>query len=542
MANKAKKTQTAQKSNALTKAAKKVPMPKRKKITLITVSALIAAVLIAALIVGIVATVNQNREVDYINDDLSKYIYISSENYKNYPVSVKLLSVDESDVRREINKLLVTNKDKNALFGGAAVRPDNYTIKLGDVANIWYRGYTVDESGVEKELAGANNLTSSSAHALEIGSGSFIKGIEEGLIGKPLQSKSPEIAKSGKVKVGDVIYISYSAFLANGTPTTVTGVRIDTSDKAAVDKIYGNGFARYFLNKTIGDGVGSTQAFRIEGDNVDTVYYDLKIDYAVRTEVEPYVVDVVFPADYHEVSYRGLEAKFEIYVSTAVIYNTPEWSDSFLIETLKVSEEVLSGYEGETLTQKYENKLLSGLKVKAEETNKSLIEEQMWKHYLSKVNVKKLPQSEVNDIYRQYLSEVNQYYNAYGVGFNSFDEFARHYFDLSDNADWKKYMTSRAEEVVTERLIFYYIIDKEDIVPPGEEYERIYNETKKEYMDYYTELYKKELEACKTEEEKAAKLLEIEKEMLEYYGESYFTELVYYQYALDYLIGFADLK
>ena len=408
MADKSKKAQSAKQSNTLTKASKKASMPKKKKITLIAVSVLVAAVVVTALIVGIVAAANKNREVDYINDDLSKYVYISSEDYKNYPVNAKLLSVDESDVKREINKLLVTNKDKNALFGGAAVRPEGYTIKLGDVANIWYRGYTVDESGVEKELAGANNLTSSSAHALEIGSGSFIKGIEEGLIGKPLQSKSPEIVKSGKVEPEDVIYISYSAFLANGVPTNVTNVRIDISDKAAVDKIYGNGFARYFLNKTIGDGAGSTQAFRIEGDDVDTIYYDIKINYAVRTEVEPYVLDVVFPLDYHEASYRGLEAKFEIYVSTAVVYNTPEWSDSFLIETLKVSEEALSVYDGETLTQKYENKLLSELKAKADATNKGLIEEEMWKHYHSKVKVKKLPQSEVNDIYRQYLSEVNQ--------------------------------------------------------------------------------------------------------------------------------------
>ena len=100
----------------------------------------------------------------------------------------------------------------------------------------------------------------------------------------------------------------------------------------------------------------------------------------------------------------------------------------------------------------------------------------------------------------------------------------------------------KAEEAVTERLVFYYIIREEGIIPTGEEYERLYNQCKQEHLKYYTELYKSELEACKTEEEKAAKLSEIEARMLSYYGEQYFNELTYYKYGLDKLVGFAVLK
>ena len=520
----------------------KPKMSRKKKITIIVISSLILASLIVTFIVGLVAVINKTRQVDYMSDDLSKYIYISSDDYKNYPVDVPLLSVDESDVQREIRNLLVKNKDKNALFGGAAVHKPDYAITLGDVVDVWYRAYTTDKNGVKTELAGACNFGDGKAYALEIGSGNFIKGIEEGLIGKYLQEESVKIAKNGHVLPGDVLYISYNAFLEDGSTESVSEVRIDTSNRSELDKKYGLGFANFFIGKAIGELAASNETFRVPGESLDRVYYDIKIDYAVRIDEEPFVIDVVFPADYHEISYRGLKATFEVYASTAVIYNTQEWNDTFITETLKITADSLAEYEGETLTDKYENKLLSELKASAEEKNKSLIEEKMWENYHAKVKVKKLPKVEVDAIYRQYFSEVETQYAAYGAGYDSFDAFARYYFGLSSLDNWRAYITERAEKAVTERLIFYYIIDKEGIVPSNEEYDSMYAEYKNEYMEYYVDLYKTELDACKTDAEREAKLLEIEEEMLEYYGEEYFRELVYYQYALDRLIGYAALK
>lgn len=545
MARKVKRKPAAQKAQENTSKAltKKESFFKKNKKAVIIVSVVLAAALIAGIVFGITSLVNGGAGVDYLNDDLSKYVYISSEDYKNYPVSVPLLSVDESDVLREINKLLVEHKDENALFGGASVRPDNYTIKLGDVVNIWYRGYSVDENGIKTELEGTSNFQSSKPDALEIGSGSFVKGFEEALIGKPLHQKSLEFVTSGKIQEGDVIYISYSAFLSNGAPATFSNVIIDTSDRESVNKTYGAGFAEFFIGKTVGDYKGITQAFRIEGDEVDTVYYELKIESAVRSEEEPYSIDIVFPADYRNESFRGLKATFEVYASTAVVYNKiPEWNDAFISETLKETHESLSDYQGENLTKRYENKIRRELEAMKEATNKALIEEEMWRHYHSKLEVKKLPKAEVKKIYLQYLGEIRQYYSFYGSSFKSFDEFARYYFGLSEKANWSDYIMEEAKTAVTEKLVFYYIINKEGIAPNSSEYERIYNEIKEEHMKEYTELYKTELEASKTEEEKEAKLLEIETRMLEYYGETYFKETVYYRYANDYLIEFANVK
>lgn len=545
MARKIKKKAAAQKTQEIKTAApakKECFFKKNKKLT-VTLAAILLSALIIGIVFGVIALIKRGKEIDYLSADLSKYIYISSEDYKNYPVDIPLLSVGEDDVLREINKLLVKNKDKNALFGGASVRPLNYTIKLGDVVNIWYRGYSVDENGVKTEIPGADNFKSGKAEALEIGSGKFIDGFEEALIGKTLHEKSLKTVASGKVEPGDIIYISYSAFLADGTPTTVSDVVIDTADTVAVNKKYGNGFAEFFIGKMIGDKKGTTEAFRIEGDNIDTLYYDIKVTSAVRAEGEPHIINVVFPADYGDKNLRGTEATFEVYASTAVLYNKlPEWNDTFVTETLKETSESLSAYEGETLTEKYENKIRHELENRSEEINKELIEEEMWEHYFSKLEIKKLPKWELDKAYSERLAELSEYYTFYGMGFESFDAFMRNYLGLSAEENWSDYIRAEAEVSVAKDLVFFYIIRNESLLPDSAEYDRLYAKIKGECFERFKQLYKTDIEACKTDEEKAAKLLEVEEKCYEHYGERYFREQACYEYAYDFLIEFANVK
>jgi hypothetical protein len=50
-------------------------------------------------------------DVDFLKDDLSKYITISEEDYKNYTINLSFDSVDSSDVEREIMQLICKNKN-----------------------------------------------------------------------------------------------------------------------------------------------------------------------------------------------------------------------------------------------------------------------------------------------------------------------------------------------------------------------------------------------------------------------------------------------
>ena len=80
---------------------------------------------------------------------------------------------------------------------------------------------------------------------------------------------------------------------------------------------------------------------------------------------------------------------------------------------------------------------------------------------------------------------------------------------------------------------------EENIFPSDEEFKKLYDEELNSYVDYYAEnAHKAELDACKTDEEKAAKLAEIKSEV-ESLHHSEITESVYYQYALKVMLSYA---
>ena len=184
---------------------------KKRNIVIISI---VAALLLAAVIFGLVAVIIMQRDFDYMKDDLSKYIEISESDYKNYDIELYFDEVTDKDVERKIMALLYQNRDKEPQYNGGNVT--NLPISVGDKVHFYYRGYTVDETGRETDLENASNLLGDIS-TLEIGSLSFIPGFEESLIGKnPKDYTKLELETSGTVQPGDVIYLSYSAMLPSG--------------------------------------------------------------------------------------------------------------------------------------------------------------------------------------------------------------------------------------------------------------------------------------------------------------------------------------
>lgn len=477
--------------------------------------------------------------VDYLKDDLSKYITISEEDYKNYTLNLFFDNIDNSDVEREIMRLICINKNRTPEYNGGNVK--NIPITVGDIAHIYYRGYTVDENGVETDLEMASNLTGEMS-SLEIGSGTFIKGFEEGLIGKIPKDYTPfELIKTGKVLPGDVIYLTYSVMMPDGRIYTREKERIDLS-KPYIDSIYGKGFAAFFSNATVGSKIPASQTFEFEDG--DALYYDMTVNYKTECEKDKLTIDLQFPMGYFSEDLRGKNAKFDVYVRYINIYNTPEYNDTFIKETLKLTEEALSGYEGESLIEKHKSYILENLKKENEAKILELKAEAMWKHYVSKVNVKKLPKEQVSLIYDDLYYRAESAYNSYGdMYYDSLDAFARAYYELNSYADWKEYIQKLAEDDVTKTLIFYYIVRKENFIPPSDEFDKLYQKTVEETLSAYSEqFYKKELDAIKDEAEKSKKLAEIKEEMLKFYGEEYFNDIVYKEYALEKVINLGNFE
>lgn len=484
--------------------------------------------------------VSCSKEFSYLESDLSDYVSVSASDYKNFTVTLPDLSVKDSDIERKIMGLLAENRISEALNSGTKMY--RVPVTVADDVYIYYRGYTVDENGVETDVENSSNFLGKE-HKLTIGSLSFAEGFEEGLIGAiPWDHHfDPEHERltEGEIKKDDVIYVSYTAFLPDGTSIYNNNERIDLK-RADTDSRYGVGFTSFLLGEEveIGKKVASKTFEYGEGS---VVYSDLKVNYSLRCKNEPLTIDARFPYDYAESSLRGLPVKFDVYFSGAVIYDTPEYDESFITDTLKLNEEKLSEYEGESIVEKHRDYLKKEVESEKNTLREFLIEEKMWEHLSAVSVIKDLPRDQVEEIYaveyKQIESEYNMYFSSY---YDSLEEYA---YNMYGYKNLKKDLLAEAEKTVSEKVIFYYIIREENLLPTEEEFDSLYESLVTKHLNYYLEeIYDDELASLKTEAEKEKRMAEIKEEMMDYYGEEYFRELVYYEFAYDTVLSFADIK
>ncbi len=107
---------------------------------------------------------------DYFNADMTEYVSLDS--YKGLTVTLDdSYEIDDASVAEYIDYLCE--------YYATGVKVTDRAVKEGDTVYLYYEGFYLDGTAFE----GGSNMTSTSPHALEIGSGSFIPGFEEGLIG-----------------------------------------------------------------------------------------------------------------------------------------------------------------------------------------------------------------------------------------------------------------------------------------------------------------------------------------------------------------------
>ena len=525
--------------------------------------ALIALTLVIAITAGIVIGVliiNKNKpapSIDYMKDDLSKYITISKEDYSGYTIDIPLDKLTDELVMNEINSLLTSKKVLNKDFGGGFMK--SVALSLGDEAYIYFRGYTVDENGREHDFAGSSNFDEEDPSILEVGtgnlisdgevSGQFIPGFGEALVGiVPINYAPFEIIREGTVGAGDVIYLSYTVIGENGNKT-VSSERIDLA-LPYINEQYGEGFVEFFVGKSIGSDISDKLICEAGEGKTDTVYSAMKIEYVTRCESDPATITVKFPANYAKEELRGVEAKFDIYVKYAIIYDTPEFDDKFITETLKVKESELKDYQGSTLAEKYRAKISAELSKEIEESNHNLLLDKVWDRLTAKVKVIELPQAEIDAFYNSYYNEINsaynQYINTYGQSSATLDAFAPSYISytygktLGNDETWKDYITEMAKSDVKQKLTFYYIIRQENLIPSDAEYkeisERLYNELFEELKE--KNAYQFEGLEGKEYDEKIAELKQF---IDDNYGEEYLKERTYYYYGSRKLVELANV-
>ena len=106
--------------------------------------------------------------------------------------------------------------------------------------------------------------------------------------------------------------------------------------------------------------------------------------------------------------------------------------------------------------------------------------------------------------------------------------------------DWRAELKADAEAEVKEKLIFYYIIRKENLVPTEEKYRELFDAIFDEFVVYYMD--DKTAEDYDSIDAYNAARAEAETAVMDYYGEEFFRHQVYYDYAIDTLLDFANIE
>ena len=514
---------------------------------------ILSSVALVGIIVGIFVgvAVNKNKEFDYNKAKLSKYVSVPERLYKSYNVTLNIPEITDFDVEEEVVKVLCANK---ITPDGPIYSLPGIAISAGDIVRIYYRGYTMEDD-VKKYFDGGCNFASDPADTeLEIGSGTFVPGFESGLIGEDGVGKATLTrAESGKVRLGDIISLTYSVFRSGGTSQKNQTVLIDLSDPT-LDERWGTGFTEYLVGRQIGTdnkfgtNNGNDKPFIVDGVTAEggtvtngDVYMDMSVSVACRVSSdEKLVIPAYFPNDYQSEDLQGKTAYFEIYIDSVRDYTTPDFNDEFITETLKFTAEDLSKFEGENLTDKYKEYLKAMLNEERDAEIKYAIEDAFWAQLMEGMELKKLPESEVTKYYNMAVADLEELFNSgYGTYYNNdFDAFARSYLELSSTGDWKATLRKDAEQSVQRRLAFYYIVREEELYPSEEEYNRIYKQifadSVQEYLDYYG--------ITENSADYEARLEEAKNAITESYDENYWDESVLYEYVIAEMLDRANVS
>ncbi|MBQ8321130.1 MAG: hypothetical protein IJX92_02045 [Clostridia bacterium] len=526
-----------------------------KEIAMIVTAAVLALALLGGLIALIVHQVNEHHEsqFDYITSDLSEYITIDKSLYKDYKLDIDIAKPHDIDVKVTILNLLAENRGEPVDSGKSYTYG---TITAGDVVNIYYRGYILNDDNEEQYVSGMCNFGNSSPAELKIGSNQFVPGFELNLVGKEF-TKENQLVKvtEGEVEDDYIVYVSYTRQLADKSKDSekASEVRFVFGEEENL-KNYGQGFENMLKTLTIGAESGASFSAK-NSEGVEYDYTDVKISYATANEGEGdyFLVDCYFPYDYTTATLRNKNAKFEVYVHGIEEYNAPEFTDEFVEEKLLeddfgVTAEDLEGYDG-TATEKLTAYLQDKLNEAYEAELEAEIEALMWDHYLNIAEVKKYPKKKVEAIYNEYKDDVvwqyetnggsiqNSYTEEYET-FDNIDDYAMAYLSCEYYGydDWKEYLYAMSESLVKERLVLYYILKEENLLPTEEELAEKIAAVKDEYKEeYYTQYLEKESKTRSdyTDEQWSEFTATRDKELFEYYNDDYFTEVAYYEIGLD---------
>lgn len=476
---------------------------------------------------------------DYFAEDLSQYISLDESDYKGYKLTVKMTEVTDELVAEYIMYTLCQHRIDEPASPGKST-----PLSVGDVLEAWCRSYIIDENGREIELnvsSGELGKSGVGDTKITIGEGKLPIGAESALVGIVI-ADYPEMSEVA-LKAGDVIgeddvlYISYSVTTPAGKKS-YTNVRVDLS-RTDLDAEFGEGFRAALLGKAMTED-GALASFTTLGKDGRYVYDGVKIAYAYPKDAKCITVAGKLPHGYSDYDLACETVYYDIFPEYFTAYEVPELDAKFINETLKLTDETLAEYDGADTVEKYRAYVRAELTRQHEEELRVIGEEAMWYHYNDAAKVIAYPEDAVMEIYTKSITELELLWESYRDQYSTLDAFVYAYFSISTGSDWRAMLKSDAEAEVKEKLVFYYIIRKENLIPTEEKYRELFETIFDDFVVYYMD--DKTAEDYDSIDAYNAARAEAETAVMDYYGEEFFRHQVYYDYALDTLLDFAELE
>ena len=556
MANKKKKNPSAasaapkKKTAAKAKQARK-PLSRRMKITILSVS--LAVVLVAGIVLGTVIYLN-NRPYDYYKEDITKAISLDLSGYKDYTVTMKIDAITEQAIDERINQILNANKPSAAQNNGKADR--NTAIKVGDIVTIFYRGYYFDENDNRVEFDGGCNIAYSSGKVLPstltIGSGSYFSGFESGLIGKiPEQYANLTPVLEGNVEEGDVVYVQMSAVLPGNRSFNNKTVRIDLADPD-LEKEWGVGFKDFLVGRELRQNIPTAQFELPEAvDGQDVVYYtNIKPMFktADENDLAPIVVETYCPINYTNApELAGKTIYFDVYVRGTVHYDTPTLTESFIRDTLKLTDEDLDKFEGEDIFEKFRGyvreELMTGYNNGSSyvtgynDMYDSLLDDLIWEKLNELTKIISIPKRAIQPVYEENLESLVADYEYYKdtYGFSSVEDYimqATGAATLQEADDYIWYLSANA---VKEKMVIFLIAREEGLIADETTLKAEADQIFADVVQYYIDTYYKDTFAKYNEEEYTKAYNELANNLRTQYSEEMLIENAIYERVFEHL-------
>ena len=400
----------------------------------------------------------------FYKEKMKDYISLNREDYFGATVEVDALpEVDETAIQDYIEYMLESTVTKTTYTDRA--------IEAGDTVSLYYRG-SVD--GVDFE--GGSNMSDTTPASLVIGSGNFIPGFEDALIGLVPNTTSFTRVESGSIKADYVVYANYA--YTSGDKTGEKNVRIDLSAPAEGDSV----FVENIIGKTVGTSFNFEAEYDVDGDGEkETAEFTMKVNFASIEETQP--ITVTFPDPYkvnEELS--GKEAVFHVVVKELARTELPELTADVITNTLKYQSS--AGATGDALVEEFYDSVEQYLKESRDAS-------------IKKAEVKKYPEDVVKDLTeysKEDLQGAFEYYSQYYSDFPyaTAEEFAPDYYGTSYDStlSHEDAMEKYAKKTVLMQMIPFYIIQAEGIDYENEEAKQAsINSIAQYYADYYTSMY-----------------------------------------------------